>query len=85
MEEAKDGGAAFPVFTEQYNYGLDRMTPTTVEPGMSLRDYFAAKVFPVAAVGAYRSGEDFLRSEHYEDAAMNAYALADAMLKARQA
>jgi hypothetical protein len=51
--------------------------------GMSLRDYFAAKVFPIAAVGAHRSGEDFLRIEHYEDAAVNAYRLADAMLEAR--
>ena len=89
MSEQQDGGPAFPVSTNSKHsdvrgpYGHQDSTQTWQFPGMTLRDYFAAQVLPVAAVGAFRSGEDFLRGDHYEDAASNAYALADAMLKAR--
>jgi hypothetical protein len=51
--------------------------------GMTLRDYFAAKALPIVASGSHRSGEDFLRGEYFEHAAHAAYAMADAMLKAR--
>ena len=78
MSEQQDGGPAFPV-AEDHKVAADLEWTC----GMTLRDYFAAQVLPVAAVGAFRSGEDFLRGDHYEDAASNAYALADAMLKAR--
>jgi hypothetical protein len=61
MSDAKTGGPAFP------GYG---------EPGMTLRDYFAAK-----AMQGFIS-----RGGHYECAfdAARAYAFADAMLKARE-
>ena len=86
-----DGGPAFPVLEHNAQGGLE-LTCT----GMSLRDYFAAKAmqaemittfsdatpeaaddFVLAAAAAGRSPEDHL--------AFNAYLIADAMLKARQA
>jgi hypothetical protein len=49
--------------------------------GMTLRDYFAAKVMQ-----AYMSDSDMSWGrENYEFAARAAYQLADAMLKAREA
>ena len=59
----KDGGPAFPA----QHYDL-----AEGEHGMTLRDYFAAKVLQVMC-------EDFLPTE----AATSAYEYADAMLKAR--
>ncbi len=59
MSEINTGGSAFPV------HGL---------PGMTLRDYFAAKAMQVLI-----GGKDVYA------AASAAYVMADAMLKAREA
>jgi len=65
----KDGGFAFPVFNGQI-----------VEPGMSLRDYFAAKALSHSLARETDSnGTTFI-----DHAARNAYEIADAMLKARE-
>jgi hypothetical protein len=66
----KDGGFAFPVFNGQI-----------VEPGMSLRDYFAAKAMS-GAINAYMHSvvDDF----GYREIAMQSYKIADAMLKERE-
>jgi len=67
-----NGGPAFPCTEANYS------DPKWTAEGMSLRDYFAAKI-----VVAY------LQDEHYLRASMGAfantaYAMADAMLEARK-
>ena len=58
---------AFPVTSDNYRYDDGA--------GMTLRDYFAAKVIP----------EVLELCETYATAAKEAYAVADAMLAAREA
>jgi hypothetical protein len=74
-----DGGSAYPRndhFDSGNNYHC-------AEPGMSLRDFFAAKALPVAwkafEDGYFDPGEDSIN----EDVAACAYQMADAMLKER--
>jgi len=57
-----DGGGAFPV---AHSY--------LIQPGMSLRDYLAAKAMQALAQGNY-----------FDATARQAYMIADAMLKARE-
>lgn len=82
MNTINDGGCAFPVW-ELNGSGQPEMT----EFGMSLRDYFAAKALPAV----YRMFWDDVRAfgatvtEDWRIAvALDAYKLADAMLKARE-
>ena len=70
----RDNELAFPVTTATANYAT----------GMTLRDYFAAKALqsilnPNPVTGQYALVTDF------EDCAITAYKMADAMLKAREA
>ena len=58
-----DGGGAFPV---AHSY--------LIQPGMSLRDYLAAKAMQALAQ----------KYSHEGDISRNAYKIADAMLKARE-
>ena len=82
------GGPAFPVSALVYNeHGLD---PTTIiHDGMTMRDYFAAK----AMNGILETAIDWFPTykppdEHslaiFADLAQDSYAIADAMLKARE-
>lgn len=68
----KDGGSAFP------SAATDTWRPVRLTApdfsGMSLRDYFAARALP-----------HFLDMYEGEQAAQNAYVIADAMLIAREA
>ena len=66
------GGPAFPVKTAMFDY---------TQPGMTLRDYFAAKVL----MGMMASRNPNSPRFHPDDDAAYVYAVADAMLKARQA
>ena len=68
----KDGGPAFPVMDEAPEHGQHY--------GMSARDYFAAKAMQ-ATVTAWIQ-QSIYPSTDFE-VAQNAYAVADAMLKAR--
>jgi hypothetical protein len=70
MNNTKTGGPAFP-YENRYEH-----------EGMTLRDYFAAKAMDGfnRHMVAYEWGQDVM-----DVAAQNAYALADAMLKAREA
>ena len=77
MSEQESGGAAFPcdIFTGKAHFR---------SAGMSLRDYFAAKAMHQFLHGAvipvgYDPTKDFASLSAL------AYAMADAMLKARQA
>lgn len=70
------GGQAFPIPGSQQNYPME---------GMTLRDYFAAKAMQ-GWLSSY--GTDAVHPVHSDsavDVAKNAYALADEMLKAREA
>ena len=68
-ENSRNSGPAFPTTTEHgFNCG---------EPGMSLRDYFAAKAMQGFLTAEYAST---YRPEVW---AKEAYGMADAMLKAR--
>ncbi len=64
-----DGGGAFPV-THSY----------LIQPGMSLRDYLAAK----AMQGDWAAEVAGANGETMEDSARRYYKMADAMLKARE-
>ena len=65
-----DGGPAFPKLTQD-----ERWKTFTSTGGMSLRDYFAAKAMQALAQ----------KYSHEGDISRNAYKIADAMLKAREA
>ena len=66
-----DGGPAFPL--------VEPATECNVSVGMSLRDYFAAKAM---VVGLAETNEYL--DEHWRmGVALDAYAMADAMLAAR--
>jgi hypothetical protein len=43
MSEIKDGGSAFPVMWTEIKSDEEGPQITACEPGMTLRDYFAAK------------------------------------------
>jgi hypothetical protein len=82
-----DGGPAFPgeQFTGQVEYveGVGSRMLAEPVPGMSLRDYFAAQV--VQGLFAGDAGSEIgCRREHFHLRAGVAYAMADAMLKARE-
>ncbi len=64
MSEVKTGGPAFPTGTGATPYN----------PGMTLRDYFAAKAM-----------QAMVNTQYFDTTARLAYEMADAMLKAREA
>lgn len=77
MSEQNDGGPAFP------KAGLDPWAKAVeVSPGMSLRDYFAAKAMCGILGGDHPITHD---PDPLPTIAKVAYDLADAMLKARSA
>jgi len=69
VSKIETGGLAFPA-TEQHgcNSGW---------PGMTLRDYFAAKAMQSMC-------EEVIRYDDFKSCAKNAYQMADAMLEARK-
>jgi hypothetical protein len=84
MSEApKDGGQAFPQMSWEYD-GQNNVLQFQY-PGMTLRDYFAAKAMQavVSSVEWDFNGKPMDAIE-VTDAALMSYQLADAMLKARQ-
>jgi hypothetical protein len=77
MSNTNTGGAAFPV------PGLHRAEHNN---GMTLRDYFAAKAMPSVYTDYCESANVIGFEENWRDGvALDAYAMADAMLKAREA
>jgi len=73
VSNTNDGGPAFPNPIER---SMRDFGTTDAYPGMSLRDYFAAKAMP---------GLVFKQNIHIppKEMAKKAYAIADAMLAAR--
>ena len=70
MSNTNTGGPAFP-----YEYFDKQLNQNRIAAGMTLRDYFAAKAMQ-AFIEKY---------SHEGDVSRNAYKMADAMLKAREA
>ena len=58
-------------------------TDYLAQDGMTLRDYFAGQV--VVGVMSEYWNSDRMRDPTFEDIALSAYGIADAMLKAREA
>ena len=78
MSNIETGGPAFP--TEVWDAeGIPQHTE-----GMTLRDYFAAKAISSMLAPNPVTGQFALISD-FEDCAINAYKMADAMMKARAA
>lgn len=73
--DPSDGGAAFPY---EQGHTAEGTRNQTFDPGMSLRDYFAAK-----AMQGYCAREDSIEIE-MDAIVSDAYAIADAMLAARK-
>ena len=73
----KDGGPAFPVLHQNEITGY--IPPET--SGMTLRDYFAAKAMQGLMS---RSWDGYAAEEMFKIWSVSAYAVADAMLKARE-
>lgn len=76
--EIKTGGPAFPLTEDAIN---PRNKNFDMQ-GMTLRDYFAAKVLP-AFVSRVPYGDGF-DAEGIERIALRTFEIADAMLKARE-
>lgn len=93
MSEIKDGGPAFPTFlpVERYDHNSGRCVTThQPEGGATLRDYFAAKALAgmlsnVNVLGADASCGRSLVNQSEQGLAQDAYDIADAMLRAREA
>jgi hypothetical protein len=64
-----NGGPAFPII------GYPR------DPGMTLRDYFAAAALPGIIMGAVMAGMGSNDANTYETCAARAYSQADAMIE----
>lgn len=77
MIEKNTGGPAFP-YQETVPDGLVNLTP---QRGMTLRDYFAAKAMQATVIAWIQ--QSIYPSTDFE-VAQNAYAVADAMLQARE-
>jgi hypothetical protein len=83
-----DGGPAFPVTPPCDMEGASASGYPYPTAGMTLRDYFAAEALPLAweIEQARPTGPYSERMEPtYQGAAVRAYFMADAMLKARSA
>ena len=79
MTQIDNGGPAFPTDNER-----QVASNAWHYEGMTLRDYFAAKALPVIVKDYAESAQKVGWDEGWQNGvAMDAYALADAMLRAR--
>jgi hypothetical protein len=88
MNDIDDGGPAFPSVEsgeEWSDMKCEYVMRTYAAGGMSLRDYFAAKALPLAWAVEQAAPTSLRMEPSYAGAAMRAYYMADAMLKAREA
>lgn len=85
MSTINDGGPAFSGSYEEFDCDNDRWRVVS-SGGMTLRDYFAAKAM-VGIMAMIAAGRHDPRSGMSAEAsvAVDAYRMADAMLKAREA
>lgn len=82
--KTNDGGPAFPGGVNSVYTNIEAGEPT--QPGMTLRDYFAAKALPAIYTTAIEEAAEgsglFNDSEWRTCLALDAYLMADAMLAA---
>ena len=83
MEKVNNGGPAFPREDYQAN-GYDKGFEKLGQEGMSLRDYFAAKAMAGWLASYPESCTHPIVAGNADEVAKHSYALADAMLKARE-
>ena len=83
MTAPQDGGPAFPAPEYLINKELDQKTIMRLDMtlGMTLRDYFAAQAMQGMCAGNWPITSD----PGLHDMTQRAYAIADALLKARHA
>jgi hypothetical protein len=92
----KDGGPAFPVYADAHAAKAEMALDHIASWGMSLRDYFAgqaliAEVITTCSDATPESAEALIQAARAngqtltQRIAHNAYRMADAMLKAREA
>ena len=81
MAEIKTGGPAFPT---KYPALDPRASGFFTEDGMTLRDYFAAKVMAALITRVNDITGDYVTNATPEQGAEDAYRWADAMLRARE-
>lgn len=83
----EDGGPAFPAADENFGH-TGHSTTGLASPGMTLRDYFAAKALPevMAAYDRNSADDDYTvwDEKNKRLIAITAYDFADAMLEARK-
>lgn len=77
-EQAQDGGSAFPHDNQELG---DKHR--SAMPGMTLRDYFAAKVMHAVLNGLIAGSEGPTSLDEISHLGMRSYDMADAMLRAR--
>lgn len=83
MSAINDGGPAFPALeVEGGTDGIGKKDGVWHYPGMSLRDYFAAKAMQGILAGFLPRG-NVITPEIQDQIAAGVYAMADAMLAAR--
>ena len=84
MSKINNGGPAFPL-----QGGVEQLETSLPLQGMTLRDYFAGKVLPSvysSAVDDAANGSGLLENPDWRILlALEAYCMADAMLRAREA
>lgn len=87
VRQRATGGAAFPVLPPQDTAAGVATGYPYPEPGMTLRDYFAAKAIAAVLADPYfREKADTMGyGEFAAEAAKEAYTVADAMLRFRAA
>jgi len=82
MSTEDNGGSAFPA-QEQIDYPSNSVMEFHL--GMTLRDYFAAKAMPACYAETCRESENSGWLENWKmGVALDAYAMADALLEARK-
>jgi hypothetical protein len=88
MSKINTGGPTFPVYRPEVPEGTTYAKSMVVCDGMTLRDHFAVKALPLVwadncvAIPLWQRAES---NDWMDGVANDAYSMADAMLKAREA
>lgn len=78
------GGPVFPVLERSYEDRRDGGTLYETTPGMTLRDYFAAKALPAIIAAYIEANGRCIGTEHFpRNVPTLAYQMADAMITER--
>ena len=77
----KDGGSAFPIQGQRFTLGETTYEPSC--PGMTLRDYFAAKAMQAIISGSMAYGKT-LDARSGAITVTASYSISDAMLAERE-